>query len=64
MLTTHTKRFPGGETTVTVLPTDLGAALRRVIVIHRFDSGNFLKEREEIVSETAADGLVALYTGE
>lgn len=62
MLTTKTKRFPGGETTVSVLPTDLGASLRRVIVIHRFDSGNFVKDYEGIVSETAAEGLVAFYT--
>lgn len=61
MLTTHTKRFPGGETTVTVMATDLGKALRRVIVITRFDSGNFVKEHESVCSEVAAQGLVAHY---
>ena len=63
MLTTKTKRFPGGETTVSVLPTDLGAALRRVIVIHRFDSGNFVKEKEIVCSDVSAEGLVHFYAG-
>ena len=62
MVEQATKRFPGGETTVTVLPTDLGKVFRRVIVIHRFDSGNFCKEKEQIVSEVAAKGLVHFYT--
>lgn len=63
MMTTKTKRFPGFETTVTVLPTDLGRALRRVIVIHRFDSGNFVKDCDKVVSEVAAKGLEAFYVG-
>ena len=62
MMTQAKKRNPGFETTVSVLPTDLGASLRRVIVIHRFDSGNFVKDYEGIVSETAAEGLVDFYT--
>lgn len=62
MMTQASKRFLGGETTVSVLPTDLGKALRRVIVIHRFDSGNFCKEKEVVCSEVAAQGLVAFYT--
>lgn len=60
-MVTQVSHFHGGNTTVTILPTDLGKALRRVIVIHRFDSGNFYKEREEIVSEIAAEGMLAFY---
>lgn len=63
MLERHTKRFPGFETTVSIMATDMGKSLRRVIVIHRFDSGNFIKDLETVVSETAAKGLVTLYVG-
>lgn len=54
--------FPGGETTVTVM--EAYAGMYRVIVIHRFDSGNFITERDEIVSLVAAEGMLAFYKGD
>lgn len=62
MVTTKTKRFPGGETTVSVLDDEI-PGLYRVTVIHRFDSGNFVKEPDHNnLSRVAAEGLLALYT--
>ncbi len=60
MLKTKTKRFPGGETTVSLVGT--GAGLHRVSVITRFDSGNYITEIDEKnLSLVAAQGLMALY---
>jgi len=44
-VTSFKKTFPGGETTASIL--DEGVGRYRVTVITRFDSGNYLKERDE-----------------
>ena len=55
-----TKKFPGGETTVTILDSNSGF---RVTVIHRFASGNFIKEYDRgILSWEAAQGILKFYT--
>jgi hypothetical protein len=62
MLTTKTKRFPGGETTVTIQPNGAFYSIR---VMHRFDSGNFFQDKihdQDHLSRVAAEGLLRFYT--
>jgi len=56
-----TKYYPGSETTATIL-TDADG-MYRVTVVHRFDSGIFIREpNHNNLSLTAAEGLLAYYT--
>jgi hypothetical protein len=58
---TITKRNGAVTTTATMLPN--GAGFFNVYVIHRFDSGNFVKEPViSNQSEVAALGLLNYYT--
>lgn len=58
---TAVKVFPGGETTACAVPVNDGTYT--VKVIHRFDSGNFVKEKDhEFCSIEVAKGLLHYYT--
>lgn len=58
---TATKDFPRGTTTATMILEMNG--FYRVTVIHRFDSGNFVKDCDaRNLSQVAAEGLLAFYT--
>lgn len=61
LIKTATKYEFGIETTASMLAGDAG--MFRVTVIHRFDSGNFMKEDPiENLSRVAAEGLLHFYT--
>lgn len=61
LVETAIKKHPNGYTTASILQSNAG--MFKVTVIHRFDSGNFIKEPEfDNLSLVAAKGLLHFYT--
>lgn len=62
LIESATRKMLGGETTVSILRNEDGI-FHTVTVIHRFDSGNFVKETPHYnLSLVAAQGLLKFFT--
>lgn len=60
MTATKIEKAFGIAITATIIPVSAG--LYNVVVIHRFNSGNFIKSEHVNQSLVAAQGLLAFYT--